>query len=58
MPNTTHAFRDRDVKRVIKASRAAGVEIDAIEVEPKTGLIRIIAGRPRIGDQSGTAQAA
>jgi hypothetical protein len=43
MPNAPHAFKDRDVKRVIRASRAAGVEIDAIEVDPRTGKIRIIS---------------
>lgn len=43
MVNAIHKFRDRDIKRVIKASRAAGIEVDAVEVDPRTGRIRIIS---------------
>jgi hypothetical protein len=45
MANATHAFKDRDVKRVIKASRAAGLDPASVEVDPTTGKITVYAGK-------------
>jgi hypothetical protein len=42
MVNKPHVFRDRDIKRVVKAVKAAGVVPTAIEVEPKSGKIRVV----------------
>ena len=42
MANTIHKFKDRDVKRIIKASRLAGLVDADYEVDPSTGKVRII----------------
>jgi hypothetical protein len=43
--NKLHKFKDRDVKRVIKAARSAGLEPTGVEVNPVTGAIRVITGK-------------
>jgi Tfp pilus assembly PilM family ATPase len=40
--NKAHAFRDRDVRRLVKAARAAGLNPTAIEVDIKASRIRVI----------------
>jgi hypothetical protein len=40
--NAIHRFRDRDVKRVIRASLMAGITNADYEVDPNTGRIKII----------------
>ena len=50
MANAIHKFKDRDVKRVIRASQMAGIEIDAVEVDPHTGKIKIITSKPDRAD--------
>jgi hypothetical protein len=40
--NKAHAFRDRDVRRLVKAARAAGLNPMAIEVDIKASRIRVI----------------
>ena len=42
MANKAHAFRDRDVRRLVKAARAAGLNPTAIEVDIKASRIRVI----------------
>ena len=39
------AFKDRDVRRLIKAARAAGINPTAVEINVKAGLIRVISGK-------------
>ncbi len=46
MANQVHAFKDRDIRRVVKAARSAGIQPTAIEVDPKTGRIRVIGSDP------------
>jgi hypothetical protein len=41
MANRLHAFKHRDVMRVVKAARAAGVEVDQVTVNPTTGAITV-----------------
>jgi hypothetical protein len=41
--NQPHAFRHRDVVRVVKAARAAGVNVDQVTVDPHTGAITAAA---------------
>jgi hypothetical protein len=36
-----HKFKDRDVQRVIKAARSAGLDPGAVEVDPHTGRIKV-----------------
>jgi hypothetical protein len=39
MVNQVHAFRHRDVVRVVKAARAAGVAVEQVTVNPHSGAI-------------------
>jgi hypothetical protein len=41
MANRLHAFKLSDVMRVVKAARAAGVDVDQVTVYPKTGAITV-----------------
>jgi hypothetical protein len=41
-----HAFKDRDVRRLIKAARAAGLDPTGVEVDVKAGRIRVFTGKP------------
>jgi hypothetical protein len=42
MGNLPHAYKDRDIKRVIKAARDAGIDPSGVRVNPKTGEITVI----------------
>jgi hypothetical protein len=41
MANQIHKFRDRDVQRLIKAARSAGLDPGCVEVDPHTGRIKV-----------------
>ncbi len=41
MVNRPHKFQDRDIKRVIRASREAGLNPVTVEVDPRTGTIKV-----------------
>jgi hypothetical protein len=43
-PKARVAFKDRDVRRLIKAVLAEGLNPTAIEVDVKAGRIRVISG--------------
>jgi len=43
MANASPRFKDRDVKGVIKAARAAGLDVARIEVNARTGQITVVA---------------
>jgi hypothetical protein len=43
LPNRPHAFNHRDVVRVVKAARAAGVDVKAVAVDPHSGMITVTA---------------
>ena len=43
MVNQVHKFKDRDIRRVVKAARAAGIAIARIEVDPSSGRISVHA---------------
>jgi hypothetical protein len=42
--NRPHAFKHRDVVRIVKAARAAGVNVDQVTVDPHTGKITVAQG--------------
>jgi len=46
MANRVHRFKDRDIKRVIKAARDAGVGVGSITVNPVTGAITVATAQP------------
>jgi hypothetical protein len=39
-------FRQKDVSRAIRAARIAGIDVDKVEVDPKTSKITITAKTP------------
>jgi hypothetical protein len=39
MPRRPVAFRQADLKRALSAAKAAGVDIDRVEIDPATGKI-------------------
>ena len=43
MANQIHAYMDRDIKRVVKAARSAGLDPTAVEVDTKTGKIKVFS---------------
>jgi hypothetical protein len=45
--NVTHRWRDRDVKRLLKVTRDAGLVAQAIELDAQSGIVRVITA----GDQ-------
>lgn len=51
MANMLHKFKDRDVRRVIKAARSAGLEPTGVEVNPVTGSIKVITGKDHPGER-------
>ena len=53
MANRVHAFKDRDIRRVVKAARAAGVDVSQVAVDPNTGVITV--GPARNDKSSATA---
>ena len=46
MANQPHTFKDRDIKRVIKVVHAAGLDITRVEINPVTGAIAAVVGKP------------
>ena len=42
----SQAFKDRDVRRLIKAARAAGLNPTVVEVDINAGRIRVSSGKP------------
>jgi hypothetical protein len=56
MSNRMRAFKDRDVKRVIKAIRESGFEIARVEVNPRTGTIAAVVGKPGERDAKGALE--
>ena len=41
MANRVHAFKDRDIRRVVKAARAVGVDVGQVTVNAVTGAITV-----------------
>jgi hypothetical protein len=50
MVNRPHKFQDRDIKRVIKATRDAGFNTQIVEVDTRRGVVRAIAGNEAADD--------
>jgi hypothetical protein len=43
MPRAAAAFKRTDVERAVLGARAAGIAIERVEIDPKTGRIVIVA---------------
>ena len=48
-------FRERDIRRVIKAARGAGLELAGVEVDTHTGKITVLAGKSGAASHTLTA---
>jgi hypothetical protein len=44
MPRRPSTFRETDIKRALRAVRAAGIQDARLEIEPVTGRITIMTG--------------
>jgi len=44
--NMPHKFKDRDVRRLIKSAREAGLNVGRVSVNPRTGELSVIARQP------------
>ena len=51
MPRGPSAFKQRDVVRALKATRAAGIEVVRLEIA-KDGKIIVVVGKPDEADDS------
>ena len=40
--NVIHRWRDRDVKRLLKVMREAGLVAEAVEIDTQAGIVRVI----------------
>ena len=45
MPNMPHTFKDRDIRRLVKAAKAAGLDPVAVEVDLKERRIKVMGGK-------------
>jgi hypothetical protein len=43
-------FRKGEVQRAIKAAEAAGLPVERVDVDPKTGVISVIVGKHEAGE--------
>ena len=55
MSNKPHVYKDRDIKRIVKAVRASGERVARVEVDPRTGKIAIITGKPEANAEEPSA---
>ncbi len=44
MANKALAFKDRDVRRLVRAARAEGLTPTSVEVDTKLGKIKVMSG--------------
>jgi hypothetical protein len=55
--NMPHKFKDRDVRRLIKSAREAGLDVGRVSVNPHTGDISVIARQPGEASADDTPEA-
>ena len=48
MANKALAFKARDVGRLVRAVRAEGINPTTVEVDTKTGKIKVTSGKPDV----------
>jgi hypothetical protein len=50
MARSPSSLRQRDITKAVRAVAAAGVPIAHVDIDPQTGAIRVVIGKPEAQD--------
>jgi hypothetical protein len=51
LPNRPRKFKDRDIIRIVKAARTAGVDVKTVMVDPRSGVVTVRGGDDTVPDR-------